>query len=275
MYFENLMSTELITTKEPFVARSYDDITNQEGQIPLWLKNFNSLQYFKEAEEGSAAKRLLQKANKVGLETCMMEINTENFNLLMQRAKGLKTTFLFNDISGHPVRLSLCSYLGSEGICSLSTTDPKEPIERFVGFVSRQDFISSDLWMNDMKFLRKIFSEGNFYKPIYRSIMKKPLSLLGHEDIPHDAMDCLSNSLVLHTPQNDQLELWNLAKCFYTCFVLLLIASFILLSQISYKISNRKAPKAKVAGVDKKCSRGPGCRICAMKTYGHQINPRM
>ena len=143
--FKNLMSTELITVKEPFVARSYDDITNQEGHEPVWLKTLNQYHLFKDSDDGTPAKNLWQKAETIGLDKCLMSFDMEApekmIASLIEKGTRLKMTFILNHMSTQPFRIAACILLAKNGICSFRSSDPKEPFQQFGGLVGRKDFI--------------------------------------------------------------------------------------------------------------------------------------
>ena len=121
-----------------------------------------------------------------------------------------------------------------------------------------------------MKWFRRLSLEGNFLSPVFSKIIELTSTMLGQDRLPRFAIECMSDSLVLHTPERDQLELSNLKNCFITVMVMVLIAVCVLLHEMSYKKSMKP-----VRSKTKKCPRGPRCRICATKTCGHGIYPRM
>ena len=273
-FFENLMSTDLITAKEPFVARTYDDITNRDGHKPKWVTNSDLFTLFENSPRESQAGRLWQKAQKLGIDNCKQEIDVDSpeklLSAIIEEGKQFKTTVVVNHFGAQVFRLAACILLAKDKICVFRSTDPQESFGNFLGFISTKEFASSDLWLNQMKFFRRSALEANLWTKIFRFVIEQTPQIFGYQGLPEWAMECTSESLVLHTPEQNQLSLWNLQKCFIVCFVMLFIALYILQSEIYHRSYSKK----KVSPAQK-CPNGPRCRTCAMKTYGHQINPRM
>ena len=236
-FFENLMSTDLVTSKQPFVARSYDDITNQAGHKPLWIKNVPMVQVFNSSADGTSPRRLFQKAQQIGIENCLIDMKApaDVYVYLLDLAKQFKTTMFLDKFGTKIVRTGSCIVLAHEGVCNFQSIDPDERFQVFLGLVGTKQFVASEVWLYHMKWLRRLVLEADFLTPVFDFVLEKTPSYFNVERVPWHAMECLSMTIVFHTPERDQLAREHLNTCFLVYFILLFFAAYILQSEIYHR----------------------------------------
>ena len=251
IYFGNMMSTDLVTIKDPKVIRSYDEITETEGMRPIFYTDVDDFKFFNDSNELSSAKKLWKKVEKIGLKNCRIESNGKNsmdeYLIAMKRFAAFNTTFVVLAPFEESFRIFFCIQKNKD-ICTFEVTDPEESFNKLYSMLIRQEFEASDLFRNHLKpFFTRIIETG-----IIDYIFGDRLSSITIGSLtPYNSHEtgvaaCLSDSIVTFPPSYDALRTENLKKLFVT-FGCMILASCLVLMFEHYLWFKTEFKKMKMA----------------------------
>ena len=236
-YWKNLMSTDLTSVKQPFVAESYDDISQMDGGKPVWFNNYGIHEFFENSDPDSSGGRLWKRALTVGLSKCSYSFSGGVSPQIMENAQDLKTFSLFPGCLTWMGRMIICKGV-PPGLCTYSSTDPKESFSSFYGLVVRDDFMKTDEHRKLYKLMARLMESDVLYKLTMHGIGE--LLKMMEKDPTELSMsafqDCMSDSIVTHPPHHDRLSISNIMNLFRTCLVLFSMETIVLFTERTQKV---------------------------------------
>ena len=234
--WKNLMSTDLTSVKQPFVAESYEDISQMDRK-PMWFSNYGIHEFFENSGPDSAGGRLWKKALTVGLSKCLHSFSGGVDLRILADALDLKTFSLFPGSVTTIARLVICKWV-PPGICSYSSTDPKESFSSFYGLVARDDFTKTEEHRKLSKLIARFMESDVLYRLTMHGFGEM-LKLIEKDPTVFSMsafQDCMSDSIVTHAPHHDSLRISNIMNVFKICLLLFSIATIVLFTERTQKV---------------------------------------
>lgn len=239
--FLNVIKSDKVTTYEPYVYQTYQDILDNPD-IQIIVLGDERATYLKSFPPGHPYRQVIDHALN----------RTKDFTIWGTIAESVRIVtsdilkdrvFVHRSFNIAPLRFHSCGLIASvnkSGICHYSSRDAFDPIETSMnGLVSSRKFYDSYLYKKYHKYVRIAVDTG---LELFRN------QRLWHHNIittPKTA-DCVSESIVRHQPEPQPFSLINYKYAFISLMIPIFLACIFLRLEIFTTSNKSRGKKIKV-----------------------------
>lgn len=252
MYYENLISTDLVTVKDPHVIKSYDDVVEMKTMRPIFWIDVDDYKFFERAyaasgEETGAGRLWKKVVQEVGRDDCLIPLGFDSTSLgfLQELLKIDRVTLLITEAWMDGFRGYFCRLSSKIEVCSHLAVDPFQSFTSSIGFAVREDVKFSTFWSTHFEWISRIISENGLMTKMIIDTITVGFVNMGMSQADTNSADCLSDAIVTHPPEFDALTPSNLVKLFIVFGCSIVAATIVLILERRY-FRYQKAKRRKV-----------------------------
>lgn len=230
-YFTSMIKTDMVVMKRPDTISTYEEILSRPDCRPQWSKAMSSHYEFSNADPGSPASEIWERANKIGTDKCFFDPDVIMKNpAVMEEIRTRKAVVFLPSVNVYPVVKTLCAFSRANKMFTdmnvWSRTDPvaKEHLVMTVrsSFVPREIAIR----MDDLATIALEFG--------LRQLIIRPMSFdFGNGAGQLEAEDCVANVILYPEHELASVKVRHYTGVAVSLFIGFLLAAFVQMFEFS------------------------------------------
>ena len=116
LFFSSMIKTEMVVQQKPDTISTYEEVLQHPDSNPLWFKTESIHWEFEKAQRDSAAGKIWQKAMKIGIDKCLVDLEYNTLFSMLRKVATKERVMFLPGFATKPTATNICAFTRAQSI---------------------------------------------------------------------------------------------------------------------------------------------------------------